>query len=338
MTAPLGFKILVSSNDEKTFSLARKLLERFCPPPEIVRTESFEATLTAIGQGNFPVCLLDYEQSEKTALDIILHEQSVSAQMAFIVLLEHDDHEINKKVLKNGAADTLVKGELSETLLEKSIRYALHRREFQMEQARFQKERELLLKEVEHRVKNNLQIVAGLLSWEGGETGSDQNRGVLQNAQSRVQTMMLIHEKLYQASSSLDQIDFGVFAPELFQLILTSHGLGPQNVSLSFDLPYSMMNLTNAIPCGLILTELLSNALAHGYQDNQKAILMGLHLRKYKSHLLMVFQDNGSGLTHLPNRSNSFGLRLIQLLVAQIHGKIRYVSKNGLAVHIRFAE
>jgi two-component sensor histidine kinase len=300
-----------------------------------VRTESFQTTLE---QGNFPVCLLDYEQNGKTALDVILQEESLAENAAFIVLLDTDDHEINKKVLKNGAADTLVKQELSETLLEKSIRYALHRRDFQIEQARFQKERELLLKEVEHRVKNNLQIVAGLLSWESGETGSEQNRGALQTAQNRVQTMMLIHEKLYQASHSLDQIDFGAFAPELFELILKSHGLSPQNVSLTFDMPYSVMNLTNAVPCGLILTELLSNALAHGYDEDPQQISIGLHLRKYGSHLMMVFRDNGSGLNELPERGNNFGLKLIHLLVEQIHGQIRYLNKNGLAVHIRFAE
>jgi two-component sensor histidine kinase len=338
-------KILINECSEETFGLVYRLLDHFHEKPDVRRVETFEATIAALEAETFDVCLLDYALGNHTAIDVLAYKHLTIENTPFIILLAAHDHDIDQLVLQQGASDSLAKDELSEILLERSIRYAMHRKQFQIAQAEFakereilMKERELLLKEVEHRVKNNLQVVAGLLSWEGNEAGNAEVRKVLHEAQNRIQTMMLIHEKLYQSNRSLDQIDFSVYAPELIELILQSYGLKAPNVNVRYEMPYSILDLTKAVPCSLILTELVSNCLTHGYGNSPENILLILKMRKYHNHLHMVLQDNGTGLIELESRKNSFGLRMITLLISQLKAKIRFVNRDGLAVHIRFPE
>ncbi|MEE8320044.1 MAG: PAS domain S-box protein, partial [bacterium] len=200
-------------------------------------------------------------------------------------------------------------------------------------------EKEILLKEIHHRVKNNLQVISGLLNLQSHYINEEGAREIYRESQNRIITMALIHEELYQRED-LSSIDFAEFLQSLSNNLLTSYGIDRRRISFELDVKEAELIIDTAIPCGLIINELLSNALKHAFPGNKKGkIRVELHSTGNKGYRLKV-SDNGTGFPRGVNfrQTKSLGLQLVTVLIDQLGGTIKMVKRMGTTFHITFKE
>ncbi|HOP40502.1 MAG TPA: PAS domain S-box protein [Geobacteraceae bacterium] len=197
-------------------------------------------------------------------------------------------------------------------------------------------EKEVLLKEIHHRVKNNLQIICSLLELQSDNLRDEHYRRVMVDSQNRIRTMALIHEKLYR-SESLAIIDFREYIEDLVEYLFATSVRNPDLLELAVDVGEVSLGMDEAIPCGLIVNELLSNSLKHAFPcDRKGAISVQCHAEG-DGLITLVVSDNGIGLpSGLDFRNTeSLGLQLVTILVKQLRGDIE-VGGAGTTFTIRF--
>ncbi|MEA2570404.1 MAG: hypothetical protein QOI24_2405 [Acidobacteriota bacterium] len=185
------------------------------------------------------------------------------------------------------------------------------------------REKEALLKEIHHRVKNNLQVTSSLLRLQAAAIGDDRVRAMFEETENRIRSMALVHEKLYQ-STNLSRIDFGDYIRTLGELLFRSSAINPDNVTLEVGGAVVFLSIEIAVPCGLIVNELLSNALKHAFPDDRPGVIR-VHLRVEVDGTIGVsVRDDGVGLPAALDveRTETLGLRLVAGLVQQIEGRM----------------
>ncbi len=201
------------------------------------------------------------------------------------------------------------------------------------------REQEILLKEIHHRVKNNLQILSSLLRMQARRASSEEMKGMLKESESRIRSMGLIHEKLYQ-SRSLSTVDFKSYVENLAGQLVEMHEVEDQRVDLEVAIEDVELPLDTAMPCGLIINELVSNSLKYAFADGRDGrISIRVDPEDERYYRLRV-SDNGVGVP-LPNpgsRRNSLGLNLVEMLVEQLNGSLEYRNGDGITADIRFEE
>ncbi len=184
-------------------------------------------------------------------------------------------------------------------------------------------EKLVLLKEIHHRVKNNLQVISSLLSLQARDIADLRSRELFMNSQNRVQTMALIHERLYQ-SDDLSKLDFAEYIPTLAESLFSTYKTEHQNIALRVDVEDLLIELDQAIPCGLMINELVTNALKYAFPNmEQGTISIGLRAVEGDTIELNVV-DDGIGLPEdISTRSEkSLGLQLINILTRQLRGQL----------------
>jgi two-component sensor histidine kinase len=192
------------------------------------------------------------------------------------------------------------------------------------------REKEVLLKEIHHRVKNNLQVISSLVGLQAGGSQDEIIRGVLQDVTDRVRSMALVHEKLYQ-SADLAHIDFAEYTRGLLSYLWRAYGA--DTVRLTLDLEPVTLSVDKAVPCGLILNELAGNALKHAFRGRPEGeVTVSLH-GDIDGRLCLRVSDNGVGLP--PGfewrQARSLGLRLVQMLAGQLDATVEV--RNGEGAH-----
>ncbi|MEO8067994.1 MAG: PAS domain S-box protein [Flavobacteriales bacterium] len=190
-------------------------------------------------------------------------------------------------------------------------------------------EKEVLLKEVHHRVKNNLQIISSILNLQSAYVGGDRRMlDLLRDSQDRVRSMSFIHESLYQAKN-FSSVDLGGYIDSLARNLMMSYSLNGK-VRLNTDVQKVELGLDQAIPCGLILNELLSNALKHAFPNGAEGVI-DLKVELAGRQVRIAMADNGVGLPgdFHEERSANLGLQLVQTLAGQIDGRIERKPGGG---------
>lgn len=198
-------------------------------------------------------------------------------------------------------------------------------------------EKEVLLKEIHHRVKNNLQIVSGLLQLQAQGLENPQLINALKESQNRVEAMSLIHKKLY-AASDLEQIDVADYIQSLAVSLLTTYQISPGKIALGVEVEPVTLSLDQAIPCGLIINELVSNALKYAFPNHHSGEI-NIKLCHVNRDLKLTIQDNGVGLPQGLDWRNaqSLGLSLVYALVTeQLEGRLFVDHEQGTQFTIRF--
>ncbi|MBN2225942.1 MAG: PAS domain S-box protein [candidate division Zixibacteria bacterium] len=199
------------------------------------------------------------------------------------------------------------------------------------------KEKEILLQEIHHRVKNNLQLVSSLLSLQTESIADDSVLQVLRDCQTRIRTMALIHEALYKADD-LSSIDAHAYFRDLANYVTRTYRDQAQHVKLTADIVNISLTIHTAIPCGLIVNELLSNALKHAFPKGETGeIHVSLH-RENDGLIRLTVRDNGVGLPPAVDveKSASLGLQLIKTLAGQINATVEIDRANGTAFTLSF--
>ncbi len=199
------------------------------------------------------------------------------------------------------------------------------------------KEKEILLKEINHRVKNNMQVISSLLKLQTDYVDDTNLLNIFTSCQNRVKSMSLVHEKLYQ-SDDLAKIDAYHYISKLVSNLFTSYSIGRERIKLILDIKDIFLPVNYAIPCGLIINELVTNALKYAFLDNAEgSVIIDFH--KVKDKYSLSVKDNGCGLPEGFDfsKNQSMGLSLVDSLIKQLHGTIEFVSENGTEVKIEFS-
>jgi PAS domain S-box-containing protein len=200
-------------------------------------------------------------------------------------------------------------------------------------------EKEVLLREIHHRVKNNLQIMSSLLRLQARHVKDIGCTEILRGAENRVRSMALIHEKLYQ-SDSLANLDFGRYVEGLVSFIVTSYGISKNRIKVLIDVNDVSFGVDTAGPLGFIITELISNCLEHAFGTNEQGeIRISLEQQARREYQLVV-QDNGVGIPEGVNLEmpQSLGLDLVRSFVQQLRGTAQFRADRGTEVLVRFRD
>lgn len=194
-------------------------------------------------------------------------------------------------------------------------------------------EKELLIKEIHHRVKNNLQLVITLLSYQSSKFKNKELNDFLETGTGRIVSMALIHENLYQ-TDNLGSIRFKEYAESLIDNIVKSMA-DKEHVEFSMEIDDVSFDVRKAIPLGLILNELVVNTIKHNYKSGNK-LHFSIDLKEEDSQYHLTYTDPQSTMTPDDTKKSSFGLELIHLLAAQLKGKSRLSFNHGLTATIAF--
>jgi two-component sensor histidine kinase len=195
---------------------------------------------------------------------------------------------------------------------------------------------EVLLKEIHHRVKNNLQVISSLLALQARAAGDPRTRALLGESRDRVRSMALIHEKLYETGSARG-LSFAAYVRDLATHLRHSYAGNSESVQLVIDVEDVSLDLDLSVPCGLIITELLSNALKHAFPGGRAGTVRVAFQREGDRFALSV-GDDGVGLPDEvnPHAPGSLGLRIVQMLVEQIRGAVEVLPGPGATFRVTY--
>jgi len=199
-------------------------------------------------------------------------------------------------------------------------------------------EKEVMLKEIHHRVKNNMQVISSLVSLKAEELRDDTMCGVLGEVSHRIRSMALVHEKLYQ-STDLAVVEFDQYAKSLVNYLWNAYGTYASPIILKEDLDTVTLPVNEAVPCGLILNELVSNALKHAFQGRSDGEVTVSLRQDGQNRVCLGVYDNGRGFPEGLDwrNANSLGLRLLHMLGEQLHADVDVTSsENGTHAEIAF--
>lgn len=201
------------------------------------------------------------------------------------------------------------------------------------------REKEILLKEVHHRVKNNLHVVSSLLQLQSETIADSQIAKMFEESENRIHSMALIHEKLYR-SQNLAQINFGEYLEDLVTNLFESYNVSNERIQLELETEPIFVNIETATPCGLIVNELVSNSLKHAFPQEKTGIIQVCCYQNEGKRIYLKIKDNGIGFPQ--NRdfrnTNSMGFQVVCTLIRQLKGCIEIDRTGGTTFDLNFTE
>lgn len=200
-------------------------------------------------------------------------------------------------------------------------------------------EKEVLLKEIHHRVKNNMQVITSLLSLQASFMDDDQAKAMFRYSQYRINSMAMVHEMLYH-SEDLGKIDYGKYLRQLTENLIRTMKGPDAKVGLNLDVPEINLNIDTAIPLGLIVNEIITNSLKYGFKGRAEGkISIKILQTGHKTYTLYI-GDDGVGFTEDVNfrAADSLGLQLIHKLTLQLKGAVEKIEGEGTNYVISFRE
>ena len=198
-------------------------------------------------------------------------------------------------------------------------------------------EKEILLKEIHHRVKNNLAIMSGLFELQLDGTENEATKEALRNSQSRLKSMALVHDKLYN-TSNLTEIEMSHYIRELVKSLHNTFTGPDQDIALEYNFDDVRLDIDQAIPCGLLINEIVVNAFKHGFQ-NQESGVIEVSMKRHNGMAELVIADDGSGIPEDfdISKSSSLGMMLIETFKNQLGAELEVDTGSGTRFTFSFA-
>jgi two-component sensor histidine kinase len=319
--------LLVEDDDAHTELIARA----FAAEPEawnIKRVKSVSEARASLAQEDFGLILADYLLPDGKGLDLIDGDADSGPGNPVLILTSHGSEIVAAESIKRGALDYVVKSAESFASMPEQASRAqrawellIEKREAQKELKRSLAEKVVIIKEVHHRVKNNFQIVSSLLSLQAATISDETTKGALLESENRIRSMALIHEKLYE-SEDYSKIDFSDYLRSVTMRLDAAYRGSERGIRLRYNTEPVMMSIEAAIPLGLVLNELVTNAFIHAFPDGREGEIF-LELKADGEWVYFSVRDNGSGLPPDVDfeTPKTLGLELIRILTAQAGGK-----------------
>ncbi len=199
-------------------------------------------------------------------------------------------------------------------------------------------EKSVLLREIHHRVKNNMQIISSLLSLQSSTIENPEMKDIFNESQNRVRSMSMIHEQLYQ-TDDLAKIDFNIYVNGLIKSLFQIYSSSQKHIEWDVNVEDVKLDLETAIPCGLIINELVSNSLKHAFKDRFNGKI-NVKMRKNNGLIILKVADNGVGIpdNFQIEKASTLGLKLVKTLVNQLEGALVIEIKNETSFNVTFKE
>ncbi len=366
--------LLVEDDPVDQMAFARYVVREHLPYNYCI-AGSVEEARELLHSKEFDIIIVDFQLGDGTSLELF----PLMKEVPVLVVTGTGSEEVAVQAMKRGAVDYIIKDPEGHYLkvLPETVRNALERQKEQQELERYRhhleqmvldrthelqgeikerekfeqqlkqslKEKEILLKEVHHRVKNNLAVISGLLSLQAHSGKDPAVKKAFEDSKSRIRSMSLVHDKLYR-SGNLAEVEFGDYIRSLirgFSLSIYPGKEGLEHIDSLFDIRVDNISLgiDNAIPCGMIANELLTNCVKHAFPGGltaEKRIVVRFS-RKENSYILGI-RDNGIGLPEQVDikEAESFGLHLVRILTSQLEGVFEQeiIKGTGTSLKITF--
>lgn len=213
------------------------------------------------------------------------------------------------------------------------------RKEYEKQLEESIKEKEVLLKEVHHRVKNNMQVISSILNLQSSYIEDETALAIIRESQDRIKSMSFVHESLYQ-SKTLSEVNFAEYIQNIVRNLYHSYGRPEGGIDIQFELEDIYLNLDTSIPCGLIINEVVSNSLKYAFQGRQHGLIRIEMGKLSEGDLKLIISDDGIGLPadFDIETAESLGLQLVTTLVTQISGQLEIDVSKGTKFNIVFKE
>jgi two-component sensor histidine kinase len=323
-----------------------------------IQAENGRIGLELFERKKVDLVLVDLNMPEMDGLEVLSRISRISPDTPMIVISGAGEISSAVEALHQGAWDYLLKPIQNYSLLIHAVTNALEKARLRQENHEYQqnlermvskrtekikralKEKDVLLQEVNHRVKNNLNVIISLLNLKADAIHSGKSAiEAFEESRNLVYSMAMVHEELYQ-SSNLSEINIKDYIENLAIKLIEIY---QPFVEIEYKLQIANINIDieKAIPCGLILTELITNALKHAYNDmEEKGVLKITYIKSETGDCCISIKDNGSGLPGDIDiqKPESTGLQLVSILADQINGRISVNTDNGTEFIIRFPE
>ena len=297
-----------------------------------------------------PDCLLlDYKLPDMSGLEFLNQVNGKGPSevpgFAVVMLTGLASEQVAVEAMKGGAQDYLVKDRVTAESLSSAVKKATEKvglmRMLQAEHDRLQvslAEKETLLKEVHHRVKNNLQVIASLLRLQADGSGEARLVAALRESQNRVESMALIHEQLYE-TEDLREVDLAKHAGLLAANLAHSYGVDENRIRWQVNIEAIPLAVDRAIQAGLILNELISNALKHAFPDGRTGSI-SIEGQRRNGNVVLQIRDDGTGGPDAPEpaRTKSLGLEIVRILTRQLKGTFEMERNGGTLCRLTFPE
>ncbi len=307
------------------------------------RVETKDAFMKELENSTPDIILTDYKLPSFYGSSALTIAKMICPDVPVIFVTGALGEEMAVEILKKGATDYILKHRLSHlapaiqrALREVKERAKRKRAEEQLKESL--KEKEILLREIHHRVKNNMQIISSLLMLQEELSKDEKVNEMLKDSQNRIMSMALIHEKLYR-SENLSKINLKEYIDDLVDGLFQSYGTGEDKVTLNINVENVLFGIDSAIPCGLIINELISNSLKHAFPEGKNGEIKIFFRSTDENMIELLVGDNGVGIPKDLDfsKTESLGLHLVTMLVEnQLHGEITLNRDKGTEFQIKF--
>ena len=348
MTTPLRLLIVEDSEDDAL--LLERELTKNGYDLESQRVDTPEAMQRALAEKKWDIVISDFVMPRFSGQDALQMLKESGIGIPFIIISGKIGEETAVEAMRAGVNDYIIKGNLARLApaVEREMADAeVRRKRRQAEDALRESEKalrammlekEVLLKEIHHRIKNNLQLISSMISLESDTLADERLQRVLGDINNRIRTIGLVHEELNQANDH-ERLEFSEYAGRIMQYLWAAHNTATEKVRLNLLLAPLMLPVNSAMHCGLILNELTTNAIKYGFPGGREGeVSVLLEHDPATGAVCLRVRDNGVGLPADLDwqQSSSLGLRLVQLLATQMHGTVQAGSGPGTEFRIRF--
>ncbi len=337
--------LLVEDSEDDALLLLMKLRNGGYEP-SYKRVETLETMSRAIEEEQWDLIISDYSLPEFNGLNALRLYREKGLDIPFIIVSGAIGEETAVELMRLGAHDYIMKNNLTRLapavdreLKEAAVREERRKAGRQIKAAL--EEKTALLAEIHHRVKNNMAVIISLLHLQEKEIKNDEDRQKFRETQSRIRSMAMVHEMLY-SSDDLSHIEFGGHIRRLTDHLSIFYGLERSPIKINMDIVDEItLNIENAVPCGLLINELVTNSIRHAFPDGRDGtITVSLSKGNSEKEVMVSVTDNGVGMpasVSLDN-INSLGMQLISSMNQQLDGVMEFNTENGTSFVISFPE
>ena len=220
---------------------------------------------------------------------------------------------------------------------ENSIGYVIVGRDL-TETKRALREKEILIKEIHHRVKNNLQLISSLLDLQSEQIPNDQSRDIFNDSKNRIRLMASFYEQMYQAKD-IGDVNLKEYIETITTKLYHSYKKKEYNIHLTYDIDTISINLDMMLTCSFIISELVTNSIKHAFTKTKKGII-SISLHKMNNHFTLIINDNGQGIPKNLDisKTKTLGLQLVNMFVQQLQGQLTLTREKGTTFTIIFPD
>ncbi len=336
--------ILLIEDEDSHAELVCRSFEKLADRFRLATVDNLEKAKTFLITSNPDLIISDMLLPDGKGMDLLEQNDGIP-RFPMIVMTSYGDEEIAVQAIKLGALDYVVKSAATFSdmprIAERALRewnHIINRKRAEEQIKTSLKEKETLLQEIHHRVKNNMAVIASLLKLQENKVDDIRIKEALKQSRNRVYSMSAVHETLYR-SNNLSEIEVEPFIGRILKFVLQTYQISPNPVGLTTEFDTIKLNIDQASPLGLVINELVSNALKFAFPDGRDGEITVTIKKMEKAEVEVTVKDNGIGMPENPewNEPQGLGLQLVKTLIEdQLEGTLNLESNGGAKFVIRF--